>query len=101
MASMPCWPAVRITLIIVPWVRPPRSVRLPPHTFRFTAAGRLPVLPAISGVDPVVGEEAEHRRGFFGHMGEERRTASWPERALAQFVQALGQLDCGGGMRRA
>src|SRR5579875_2673257 len=29
-------------LVMTDWARPPRSVRLPPQTFRFTTAGRIP-----------------------------------------------------------
>ena len=39
-ASTPCWAAVRMTLIMTDWARPPLSVRSPPQTFRFTTAGR-------------------------------------------------------------
>ena len=38
---MPCWVAVRIALMIRPWVAAPRQVRLAPHTSRFTTAGRM------------------------------------------------------------
>lgn len=45
MASTPCWPAVRSTVITRPWVAAPRQVRLPPHTLRLTTAGRMACSP--------------------------------------------------------
>lgn len=38
---MPCWWAVRSTLMMLPWVAAPDQVRFPPHTLRLTTAGRM------------------------------------------------------------
>ena len=37
---MPCWRAVRITVIVICWVRAPLWVRFPPQLLRFAIAGR-------------------------------------------------------------
>ena len=78
MASTPCWVAVRMTLMTVPCVRPPRAVRLPPQTFLFTTAGRMPCSRpadrhAVSGVCTAGTGPARFRRSWSADGGRRRR----------------------------
>ena len=69
MGSIPRWLAVRMVLMIRLCAAAPFQVRLPPHTLRFTTAGRMALFATpVGGVDVGVGKEGEQGISFVGQV---------------------------------
>ena len=89
--------AVRTTLARACWVSAPFLVRLPPHTWRMTTAGRMACsAPPVGGVDRRVSQEGEEGAEFAGQVRGEALGVVVRRRVVDQAAELGEQATAGG-----